>query len=145
MPPKKTPKPQKLWTCPKCGRIFQRAGQQHSCKKVPISQHFKNKDLAKELYDKLLKRIEEKIGKYKVVSLPCCVHLFGNYDFIALLPKKDKLEIRFMLDRELKNPRIFATPPLSKKTYKNCLYISDEKDIDEELIAWLKESYSFKS
>jgi hypothetical protein len=133
------------WSCPKCHRIFQKENQMHSCKSFPIDQHFKNKEQIEELYNYLFKVVNNKIGKCKVISLSCCIHWFGNYDFIALLPKKDKLEIRFGLDRKIKNSRIFMSFPLSKKSYKNCLYITHKEDVDEELLKWLKDSYMLKS
>ena len=132
------------WTCKKCGRIFLKKNQMHSCKSYPIDLHFKNKDRAKKLYAQLLKITEKKVGKCKEVSLPCCIHWFGTYDFIALLPKKDKLEIRFALDEKIKSKRIFSTVPLSKNNYKNCLYVEKKEDIDKELIGWIKRSYNFK-
>lgn len=130
-----------MWKCPKCGRIFEREGQMHSCNKVPLEEHFKNKDEAKTLFDYLVKIINTEIGHTEIISLPCCIHLFGKYDFIAILPKKYGLEIRFSLDRQLKNPRIIQVVPLSSKSFKNCLKIESTKEIDSELIDWLRESY----
>jgi len=134
-----------MWTCKKCGRIFKKAKQPHSCRKVPLEQHFKNKDKAKELFDHLVKRIEKEIGKVKIISIPCCVHLFGKYDFLAALPKKDRLEIRSALDRELKTPRLKTSVPMSSKVFKNCFDICLKKEIDDEFVGWLKESYHLKS
>lgn len=133
-----------MWTCSKCGRVFERKGQMHSCRKFPVKMHFKNKKEAEELYNNLLKIIKKRVGEFKIISLPCCIHLYGKYDFIALLPKKDKLEIRFSLDNEIKNSRIYISFPLSSKSFKNCLYVKKEEDINKELISWLKESYHLK-
>ena len=107
-----------MWTCNNCGRIFAKANQPHSCHKVPLEQHFKNKDLAKKLFDYLVKEIEDKIGKVKIISIPCCIHLFGTYDFLAALPKKDRLEIRFALDRKLDTSRLKQSAPLSLRNLK---------------------------
>ncbi len=82
-----------MWTCPKCKRVFNKKDQPHSCNKIPLDQHFKNKEKAKELFDHLIDQIGTGIGKCKIISLPCCIHLYGNYDYLALLPKKDQLEI----------------------------------------------------
>jgi hypothetical protein len=131
-----------MWTCTKCGRIFEREGQLHSCKLVSIEQHFANKRKAKELFDYLAALINEKIGKSNIISLPCCVHLFGSYDFLAALPKKDKLEVRFALDRKLTKASICV--PLSAKLYKNCIDIHAKEEFDTEFIGWLKESYHLK-
>lgn len=80
-----------------------------------------------------------------MLSIPCCIHPYGKYDFMAILPKKDGvLELRFALGRELKEKRITARIPLSSKTYKNCLFIKSPSDINPELLKWLKESYNLK-
>ena len=134
-----------MWTCDKCGRIFGKAKQPHSCSKIPLELHFKNKDKAKVLFDHLVEEIDQKIGKCKIISIPCCIHLFGKYDFLAALPKKDRLEIRFSLDRVLDSPRLIQSVPISSKNFKNCLEISSVKEINEELIGWLKISYHFKN
>ena len=106
--------------------------------------HFKNKQKAKELFDLLFKTINQEIGNCQIVSLPCCLHLYGNYDFLAALPKKDKLEIRFALDRKLDSPRLKQSVPISAHAVKNCLDITTPKEIDEELISWLMEAYHLK-
>jgi len=134
-----------MWTCKTCGRIFKKERQIHSCQKVTIGSHFINKERAKELFDYLLKRIEKNIGKCKVISLPCCIHLFGNYDFLAALPKRDKIEIRFALDRVLKSQRLKIAVLLSSKTFKNCFDIHSKQEIDHEFMSWIKESYFLKS
>lgn len=131
-----------MWTCPKCGRIFRKAKQPHSCKKIAIEEHFKNKEQAKKIFDRLVAQVNTKIGKCKVISIPCCIHLFGNHDFLAALPKKDGLEIRFLLNKKIESPRIKQHVPISSKSYKNCLFLNSEKEIDKEFIGWLKESYN---
>jgi len=133
-----------MWTCSKCKRIFDKVKQPHSCNKISLEEHFKNKEKAKELFEYLVEQIKNKIGDCRIISLPCCVHLFGSYDFLAALPKKDKLEIRFALDRKLDNPGIKQCVPISAKAYKNCLDITKNEDINEELIKWLDESYHLK-
>lgn len=122
-----------------------KAGQPHSCHKIPLDFHFKNKEEAKDLFDHLLAQINTHIGKYRIISLPCCIHLFGKYDFLAALPKKDKLEIRFSLDKELKNVRIKQSFPLSSKSYKICLDLTSKEEINPELLNWLGKSYNLKN
>jgi len=133
-----------MWTCPKCKRVFKKAAQPHSCHIIPLDTHFTNKQKAKELFDYLIREINVKIGKSKIISIPCCVHLFGNYDFLAALPKKDGLEIRFSLKRKLNTPRLKQGVWMSAKNYKNCFDITDKSEIDEELIKWIGESYHLK-
>lgn len=133
-----------MWTCPSCKRIFEKAQQPHSCRSVPLEEHFKNKQKAKELFEFLVKQVSEKVGPCKIISLPCCVHLFGSYDFLAALPKKDTLEIRFGLRRKLESPRLKQSVPLSATSVKNCVDITDKQDIDSELMGWIHEAYHLK-
>ena len=133
-----------MWTCSKCGRIFRSKNQPHSCKKVPLESHFEGKEHANELFDYLIEQIDKKVGKTKIISIPCCVHLFGTYDFLAALPKKDKIEIRFALDRKIKSKRLKVCVPLSKSTFKNCFDIESKEEIDDEFLSWIKESYHLK-
>jgi hypothetical protein len=133
-----------MWTCTKCGRIFQKVNQPHTCRKIRLEDHFKNKEIAKELFDNLIDKINSYIAKCKIISIPCCIHLFGNYDFLAILPKKDRLETRFALDRKLDNPRVKTCVQLSSITYKNCIDLKSSEDIDKELLGWLYESYHLK-
>lgn len=130
-----------MWTCSNCGRIFNKTAQPHSCKKIPLEQHFKNKNLAKEVFEYLVKEINVKVGKCKIISLPCCIHLFGNNDFLAALPKKDRLEIRFNLNRKLNSSRVKQCVPVSLKAFKNCFDVTSVKEIDEEFIKWIDEAY----
>jgi hypothetical protein len=133
-----------MWKCNKCGRGFGKKDQMHSCKNIPPEEHFRNKKTARELFDVLKARIEDQIGRCRIVSLPCCIHLYGSYDFLAALPKKDRLEVRFALDRKLDSPRFKQGVPLSAKSYKNCVDITDAGKIDDTLLKWLKESYHLK-
>lgn len=133
-----------MWICPKCRRIFAHNKQGHSCRRVELAEHFKNKALAKTLFDALVLKINTQIGQCRIISLPCCVHLFGRYDFLALLPKKDRLEVRLALNRELESPRLKLAVPLSASTYKNCVDIFTLKEVDAELMGWLKQSYYLK-
>jgi hypothetical protein len=104
----------KPWTCKKCERVFEKREEPHSCKKVPLEAHFKNKDKAKEL--------------------------FGKYDFLAALPKNEKLEIRFSLNRKIDSSRLIQVAPISTKNYENCIEIDSMEEINEELVGWLNES-----
>jgi hypothetical protein len=88
-----------------------------------------------------MKALKKETRYLKVISLPHCIHWFGTYDFIALFPQKEKLEVRFVLDKAIINPRIFISVPMSSRVYKNCIYLKSAGDINEELIAWLKASY----
>lgn len=133
-----------MWVCNKCERIFEKQNQPHSCRKFPIEKHFINKEKAKNIFDQLFLKINESVGNSKTISLPCCIHLYGEYDYLAALPKKDRLEVRFALNRVLDSPELKQSVPLSSKSFKNCIDICSIEDINNELIGWIKEAYYLK-
>lgn len=110
-----------------------------------MNEHFKNKEVARELFDFLFEKINKQVGKCRIISLPCCVHLFGKYDFLAALPKKESLEIRFALRRPLMDGRVIQSISVNATDHKNCLNITKIDDIDKTLIGWITEAYSMKS
>lgn len=65
--------------------------------------------------------------------------------FLAALPKKDGLEVRFALDRKLNSSRLKQCVPLSSKVFKNCFDINSKEELDNDFIDWLKQSYYLKS
>ena len=124
--------------------MFARKGQQHSCRIVALDVHFEGRDTARDLFDHLLHELSTRVGSCEVVSLPCCIHLFGDYEFLAVLPKKERLEIRFALNRQLTSPRVSRSIQVSKTSYKHYVDIHSTEAIDEEFLGWLGEAYHLR-
>jgi uncharacterized CHY-type Zn-finger protein len=133
-----------LWTCPKCQRQFERQGQSHSCKPFPLEQHFKGKPNGKLLFEKLKQAIEKQLGSFKIESLECCIHFFSTSTFAAVKISKDKILVEFTLNHKIESDRISKFVQLS--AHRNLYYIEiqTKKDIDEELIQWIKEAHDKK-
>jgi len=133
-----------LWQCPKCGREFERFNQAHSCKVYPLELHFKGKDTSKNLYKKLCEKIKKEIGDFKVESLECCIHLISRSAFAAVKIRKQKLQIDFSLNHELKHKRFVKTFKLSEHRFQYLLEITKEEEIDHELLNWIREARKLK-
>jgi len=125
-----------MWKCPKCKREFFKNNQLHSCRFYPESEHFKNKETSKELYNKLLSVVKKRIGSFKIESLPCCIHIVDDktkITYFCVYALKEGLKLHISSSKILKSSKI-------GDKYKYEIFIRNEKDIDEELIHWLKES-----
>ncbi len=131
----------KLWQCPKCKREFKNKNQAHSCTNFPLEKHFENKPYAKELFLHLKREIEKHIGPLKIESPPCCIHFVGSYTFGGVWALKDKLRIDFRLDSEIKNKKIWKMVKMSPNRYLYFVEIKDKKEIDRELLGWIKKAY----
>jgi hypothetical protein len=93
------------------------------------------------VFDELLVRVRREIGAVEIVALPCCIHLCGTHDFLAVLPRRSRLEIRFSLRREIESPRITHATRTSSTTWKHSTDVASVRDVDDELIGWLREAY----
>lgn len=129
------------WTCPKCRRRFEKTGQTHSCAYYPLERHFKGKDEARALFRELKLGVREAAGPFRVESLPCCIHLVkGTNTFAAVFARREKLLVTFALGRKAKAGKARSTAQLSKSRYKHVATVSSKKDINKQLLGWLKES-----
>lgn len=131
-----------MWKCPKCKREFIKHNQSHSCVLFPIENHFKNKESSKILFTKLIKAIEDRIGEVKIESLPCCIHLVSSYTFSGVWILKDRIRLDFRVDYKIESKRMINQQNLSKNRNIYYIDIKDEKEIDSELLNWIKDSYN---
>jgi hypothetical protein len=136
--PAVTPPPR--WRCPDCGRGFTRVRQSHSCRSVALDEHLRDEG-ARALFERLLTIVRADVGACEVVSLPCCIHLAATYDFLAVLPRRDRLEVRFVLPRRLDDPRITHWSQTGAHAYKHAVDVTDPDDLDPTLLGWIREAY----
>lgn len=130
-----------MWQCPECKREFKKKNQSHSCVVYPIEKHFKDKDYSRNLFEKLVKMIQVNIGKIKIESLPCCIHLVSSYTFSGVWLSKDKLKMDFRVDYQIDSERIIKQEKLSANRDLYYVEVKDEEEIDKELLKWIKDSY----
>ena len=130
-----------VWRCTKCGRKFAKTNQAHSCAVFPLAKHFRNKPLAQALFLHLKGRIKNTIGPVKIESLPCCIHFVSSYTFGAVWAMKNGIRMDFRLARSIKSKRFWKTVHMSPHRHLYYVEVRDKKEIDSELLGWLKESY----
>ena len=129
-----------LWTCPKCGRQFERKGQSHSCRSFPLEQHFEKKPAGRLLYEKFKRTVKNQVGSFKVESLKCCIHFVSTFTFAAVKIFNNKIRVDFSLSRKIKNSRIKQSVQLSAHRFLYYIDIMQEDEMDEELMEWIKEA-----
>lgn len=134
----------KLWTCPQCGRLFERKGQVHSCRSFPLERHFERKPAGKNLYEKLKEQLKQHLGEFKVESLECCIHFVSTFTFAAVKILRDKVRVDFSLSRQVEHPKISHIVKMSAHRYLHFVEITKVEDIDEELMEWIREAHDMK-
>ena len=127
------------WICPRCGRQFANANQNHSCKPpVPIATHFEGRPpWMRTAFD----AIAGKMGKaIRVDGVAKGIHLAARSTFAGITTTKQKMRVEFLLDRVVKSPRIFKIEKLGPTRIAHHVELTDAAGADAELIGWLKAS-----
>ena len=109
-----------------------------------IEQHFKNKpEKIQLIYNQLLTELN-KFGTVKESPNNSSIHLLNKYGFAGVYARKNYILLHIHLARELDNERIIKIEQISKNRFKHVVKIQDEKEIDQEILDWLKEAYELK-
>ncbi len=107
---------------------------------------------ALSLYEAFERRVTERIENVRIKVQKTQIsfynrHLFACVSFARIRKKKDCppvwLTVTFGLDHKLESPRIeIATEPYPNR-WTHHLLISEEEEIDDELMAWVREAADF--
>jgi effector-binding domain-containing protein len=130
------------WKCPKCGRTFAVKTKEHSCVRISAESHFEGKPTSlKKVYDKL----ENAVTNFGDVSIqPIKGGIFfkkaGTFAMIAI--RKDHLKVEFFLDHLHDSFPVEKTFQYTQKKIVHVVSVSSVKEVDKQLINWLKISYS---
>lgn len=106
------------------------------------------------LYEILENRILEEIENVQIKVQKSQIsfynkHLFACVSFMKIRKKRDcpagYIVVTFGLDHKLESPRIeIATEPYPNR-WTHHLLISDTEEIDDELMAWVREAANFSN
>jgi len=130
-----------MWICPCCNRKFKIQNQAHSCISIPIDNHFlgKNPEI-KACYLKL-KQTLVLFEKAIEISTKSAILYAASSNFIALKPKNNWLDIEFVLNKPNDEFPIYKVVQASKNAFAHFIRIENTKEIDNQLIEWIKKSY----
>lgn len=133
------------WTCPNCSKEFRNKNQEHSCARVPIDDHFRNKPIEiRMIYDRLMQEIM-RFGDVSVNPVKTSIQVKAGATFLSIRPKCDRLEIEFQLGREIAKLPITKVFPISRNRVLHTAILESYEQVDQELTEWLRESYELVS
>ena len=131
-----------MWTCPNCKRSFKNANQIHTCHLIPKDDVFNKRPAQlKSLYKKIFSIVKQ-FGDFREETvLPDVIFFKTKSTFLAVKVKKDHLDVEFFLDHLEDAPPVSKYLQTSKHRVAHVVPIDNEKDIDNQLIGWMKHSY----
>jgi Domain of unknown function (DUF5655) len=130
-----------LWTCPKCGRRFVGRNMSHACGDYSVEAFLAGKgERARELFN-VFEGLVAACGPYEVAPAKTRVAFMGRVPFASANSLSDRgMNIHFGLPRRLRSRRIRKEEELGS-WFVHHLRITSVDELDDELLAWLRESY----
>ena len=96
-----------------------------------------------EIYEKLIKELQ-KFGTLKIEPKKTSIHLGNRFGFAGVYTRKDYINLEVHLKRKLFSPRVAKVEQASANRYHHTIKLTSPKDVDEELLTWLREAYDLK-
>ncbi len=137
-PSKKRP----LWTCPRCGHRFVTRNLWHSCTRYRIADHFKGKDpIVRQLYKHYV-AIVRGFGPVTVFAQKTRIVFQARVRFAGAVVRKHWLEGGLWLKRRAEHPLFHRIEKIPPHNYIYTFRLTKPEDLDEELVALLREAYA---
>lgn len=131
------------WTCYKCNKTFAKDNQSHICEVIEIDSLFEKKaPKVKETYEKLLSSLEG-IGNFSITATRKTITLYteGSRVFFMIQPKRQWIDIWFLLDKEMQEFPIFKVVQPSKHRFAHFIRLESVEDAEMLPLRLIQQSY----
>ena len=107
--------------------------------------HLKDKDPSvTAMYEKLIKELQ-KFGTLKIEPKKTSIHLGNRFGFAGVYTRKDYINLEVHLTHKLTSKRVSKVEQASANRFHHTIKLNSGRDIDTELLGWLKEAYELKA
>lgn len=111
-------------------------------KDAALETLFANKEPeVRAIYEKVLASLA-KVGPVQAEAKKTSVHLVRETSFAGAHPKKTWLDLTVRTDKPIKSARIRAQEQVSKNRWHQDVRLSSVKEVDAEVVSWLKSAYA---
>ena len=106
--------------------------------------HLKGKEsVVQKIYERLINELQ-KFGKLKIEPHKTSIHLGNRFGFAGVYTRKDYINLEVHLNYKLTSKRVSKVEQASANRFHHTIKLMSEKEIDKELLMWLKEAYELK-
>lgn len=92
-------------------------------------------------YAKLLSAVE-KLGPFEVEEKKTCIHLTRGRAFAGVHPRATGLVLSLVFDTPLEDARVRKSEQLSANRHHAEFKLDHPKEIDAQMVGWIKRAYS---
>jgi hypothetical protein len=112
---------------------------------ITVETHFEGKaPVVRQTYDRLLTELRG-FGAVREAPRETSIHLDNRRGFAGVYTRKNYFNLRFRLAHKLEHPRITRVKRQSSRRYMHNVKLTNEADIDAELLGWLREAYDLSA
>ena len=106
--------------------------------------HLKDKspEVAK-MYERVIDELQ-KFGTLKIEPHKTSIHLGNRFGFAGVYTRKDYINLEVHLNYKLTSKRVSKVDQASANRFHHTIKLTSVKDVDKELLKWLKEAYELK-
>lgn len=106
--------------------------------------HLRDKEpVVTDIYEKLIAELQ-KFGNIKIEPKKTSIHLGNRFGFAGVYTRKDYINLEVHLNHKLASKRVSKVEQASANRFHHTIKLVKPKDIDKELVTWLKEAYELK-
>ncbi len=104
-------------------------------------QLFKGKNLeVMAIYQAIMQSVE-KLGPVKIEHKKTSIHIVSRVAFLGVHPKTKWLDLNIVTTEAIKSSRVTKTEQVSANRFHNTIRLSEAREVDQELVNWIKKSY----
>jgi hypothetical protein len=104
--------------------------------------HLQDKEqIVTDIYEKLIAELHQ-FGKIKIEPKKTSIHLANRFGFAGVYTRKDYINLEVHLNYKLTSNRVSKVEQASANRFHHTIRLTRPKEIDKELLTWLKEAYS---
>jgi F0F1-type ATP synthase delta subunit len=108
------------------------------------ADHLKDKEpVVTAIYEKLIQEIQ-KFGNLKIEPKKTSIHLGNRFGFAGVYTRKNYINIELHLKNKLTSKRVSKVEQASPNRFHHTIKVSTPKEVNKELLGWLKEAYELK-
>ena len=106
--------------------------------------HLKDKEpIVSSIYEKLIAELQ-KFGQLKIEPKKTSIHLGNRFGFAGVYTRKDYINLEVHLNHKLTGKRISKVEQASTNRFHHAIKLTSVKEVDKELLGWLKEAFELK-
>lgn len=130
------------WTCPECGRLFERARQSHECAPgLTIEEYFSTGPAhERPVFDAIMRALAP-VGPIHADVVSVGIFLKNPRKFAELRPMQRWVAVSFALERRATHRTITRKVVEYGNRYWHVANVAGPEDVDDALVGLLEEAY----